>query len=128
MPDADLSPPLQSFIARYIQSVEKLEIVLLFFREPMRTRTQAEIVQLIQSSPGAINQKLDQLTAEGFVTKEPDGSYRFQPKSTTITNDVALLDEAYRHRRTKVIEAIFSRTTEELRAFSDAFKLRKETE
>jgi DNA-binding IclR family transcriptional regulator len=128
VPEKHLSPELQSFIARYIQSVEKLEILLLFFREPMRRWQPMEIFQQIQSSPTSISQKLELLVAEGFVAKDKDGYFCYEPKSTAIGTQVAKLDEAYRERRIKVIESIFSKTTEELRDFSNAFKLRKENE
>jgi DNA-binding IclR family transcriptional regulator len=128
MPDAQLSPELQRFIARHIQSVEKLEILLLFFREPTRAWQPSEIFQQIQSNAGSVSQKVDELAVEGFVVREKDGKLRFAAKSPAIQARVAALDEAYRERRIKVIESIFSKTTEELRAFSDAFKLRKENE
>lgn len=127
MPVADLSPDLQRFIARHIQSVEKLEILLLFFREPARSWPLSEILQQIQSSQSSVNQKIDSLIAEGFVTREKADTFKFQAKPALETQ-VAALDAAYRQRRIKVIEAIFSKTTEELRAFSDAFKIRKENE
>lgn len=128
MPDADLSPDLQRFIARHIQSVEKLEILLLFYRDPARSWPPSEIYQQIQSSPTSVNQKLDELVSEGFVAREKDGTFRFQPKSPALGTQVGSLNTAYRERRIKVIESIFSKTTEELRAFSNAFKLRKENE
>jgi DNA-binding IclR family transcriptional regulator len=128
MSDADLSPELQRFIARHIQSVEKLEILLLFFRESKRSWPLSEILQQIQSSQSSVNQKIDALIAEGFVTREKAGTFRFQAKAPALETQVAALDAAYRQRRIKVIEAIFSKTTEELRAFSDAFKIRKENE
>jgi len=128
MPDAELNPDLQRFIARHIQSVEKLELLLLFFREPKRTWQTSEIVQQIQSSSASVSKKLDELVAGGFVAREKDGKFRFAEKSPSIQTQVACLDQAYRQRRIKVIEGIFSKSTEELRAFSDAFKLRKENE
>jgi DNA-binding MarR family transcriptional regulator len=128
MPDAELSPDLQRFIARHIQSVEKLELLLLFFRDPTRTWHTPEIVQQIQSSAGSVSKKLDEMVASGFVAREKDGKFRFVEKSPSTQSQVAALDQAYRQRRIKVIEAIFSKSTEELRAFSDAFKLRKENE
>lgn len=128
MPEKHLSPELQSFIARYIESVEKLEILLLFFREPTRKWQSSEIFQQIQSNPASINPKLEVLVAEGFLAKEKDGHFRFQPRLTAVATQVAQLDEAYRERRIKVIESIFSKSTEELRDFSNAFKIRKENQ
>jgi hypothetical protein len=128
MADADLSPDLQRFIARHIDSVEKLEILLLFFREPLRIWPPSDVFHQIQSNAASVNQKIDQLFADGFLYKETDGGFRFQPKSAAMQAQVAALDETYRYRRIKLIEAIFSQTTEELRAFSNAFKLRKENE
>lgn len=125
MADAELSPDLHRFIARHIESVEKLEILLLFFRDPAKSWHPTEIFQIIQSSPASVNQKIGELVADGFVTRQKGDTFQFQLKSQTR---VAALDEAYRLRRIKVIEAIFSQATEELRDFSNAFKIRKETE
>lgn len=128
MPDAELSSELRRFIARHIESVEKLEILMLFFREPAKSWRPAEIFQQIQSSSASINQKVAELVTEGFVTRQKDGTFQLQLRSPGLQAQVAALDDAYRLRRIKIIEAIFSQATEELRDFSNAFKIRKETE
>ena len=128
MSDAELIEELQRFIARYIESVEKLEILLMLKRSPAKSWSVQEVYQQIQSSINSVNQKLLDLCRDGFVKRGPDERFQFSPKSKELEEKVAALGDAYQKRRIKVIELIFSSTTDELRKFADAFKLRKENE
>jgi hypothetical protein len=118
---------VQKFIARYIESVEKLEILLLLGKAPEKQWSVEQVYQAIQSSHSSVAQKLRNLTSEGFVERQ-DECYRFQPKTKELADAVGVLGAAYQTKRIKVIEAIFSKGTDELRKFADAFKLRKENE
>lgn len=124
-----LPDDLQQFIARYIDSVEKLEVVLLLAGSPDRFWTLEEVFQKIQSSQPSLTQRLRELINEGFAQRDDTGQkYRFQPRTAEIASCTVALATAYRERRIKVIEAIFSRTDDQIRRFSDAFRLRKEDE
>lgn len=119
---------LQKFIARHIESVEKLEILLLLGNSPDKAWSGQEVYQQIQSSPNSVNQKLKDLVAEGLAQREADELFRYKPKTKELAEQVRAISEAYQTRRIKVIQSIFSESTEELRKFADAFRLKKEKE
>lgn len=119
---------LQKFIARHVESVEKLEILLLIGNSPEKAWSGQEVYQQIQSSPNSVNQKLKDLVAEGLAQREASDRFRFFPKTKELAEQVRAINEAYQTRRIKVIQSIFSESTEELRKFADAFRLKKEKE
>lgn len=121
----DLTNELQHFIARYIVSIEKLETLLLLSGSPEKLWTVDEVFQKIQSSHTSVGQRLKELASEGFLVSEGD-RYRYKPKTEDLEKNTEELRGIYRTRRLKVIEAVFSKSTEQLRKFSDAFRLRKD--
>lgn len=128
MSDGEVTPALHKFIAQHIESVEKLEVLLLVQSAPDTLWTVAEVFRPIQSSLASVTQKLENLTSEGLLIMHPDGRYQYRPRTEELAKRVTELQSAYRKRRIKVIELIFSANTNDLRAFADAFKLRKEKE
>lgn len=120
----DLPAPIRDFIARHIASVEELEVLLLLHENGQREWTAAEINALLRSQEPSIAKWLATLTALGLVASA-DGRYRFAPVSEKLADDVDALATAYRERRIKVIEFIFSKPSENLLNFVRAFELRR---
>jgi len=114
-----------SFIDRHIESVEHLEILLLLASQD-RTWTAAEIFQKIQSSPASVEQRLESLVTASLLDKDAQNKFRFSPKNEQTRHIVMDLAEAYRTRRVRIIEAIYTRKTDAVRTFADAFKFRKD--
>jgi hypothetical protein len=52
--------------------------------------------------------------------------YHFAPATSELEAGVVAVAQAYLTRRVAVIEMIYARPSDNLRAFSDAFRLRKE--
>ena len=114
-----------SFVDRHIESVEHLEILLLLAAQE-RSWTGAEIFQKIQSSQASVDQRLESLVAAGLLAKDDNGQFRFAPKDEDTRKVVKDLAEAYRTRRVRIIEAIYTRKTDAVQSFADAFKFRKD--
>jgi len=126
--DRNLPDELLYFIAKYIVSVEKMEILLLLSDTPESTWNAETVFRKILSNQDSIQRWLKELAAEGFLKKSSEApEYRYQPSSPALGNGVSLLKSMYRERPTRVIEAIFSQSTDQLRKFSDAFRIRKDT-
>lgn len=113
-------------IARHIHSVEQLEILLFLQKTPGKLLTKQEVFRAIQSSETSVASSLAYFSNEGFLIKESEGTYRFAPPSPELEQACALLATAYHERRVAVIEAIYSRPSDPVRNFADAFRLRKE--
>lgn len=128
MSRAELPVKLQRFIATHVESVEKLEVLLLLFSSADKSWTAQAVYQKIQSNPQSVARRLAELKTEGFLEENKEGSFQFHPKNPELADGAAQLNTEYEQRRVKVIEAIFSNSTEQMRRFADAFRIRKESD
>ena len=117
--------PVLSFVDRHIESLEHLEILLLLAAQD-RAWTSTEIFQRIQSSQASVDHRLESLVTAGLLAKDADKRFRFSPKDEATRNIVKDLAEAYRTRRVRIIEAIYTRKSDAVRSFADAFKFKKD--
>ena len=113
------------FLLQCIDSVEQLEVLLLLHRMPEQRWSPEAVAQVLYSNPDSIARRLAGLHSNGLLTVAESSSYRYQPKSTALDETVTLLANTYRERRVAVITIIASKPMENVRAFSDAFRLRK---
>jgi hypothetical protein len=125
--DKPVPEAVDRFLARYVQSIEYLEILLLLADQPDRRFTADEIAQAIYSVSGSATRRLDRMVADRLVESfdESPRSYRFAPEDARLNGLVSQVAETYRERRVAVITLIASRPMDNVRAFSDAFRLGK---
>ena len=120
-----LSPELLAFIERYIDSVEALEILLLLKRSPQTYWAAPAIAEQLGMRPESVSKKLEDLAREGLL-RVADGTiaWRYLPANDEADRNVTALAAAYADKRVSVINAVFSRNLERLRAFSNAFRVK----
>ena len=123
-----LPAPVKQLLARHIQSVEQLEVLLLLRSQPQRAWTAAEVFEVIRSSQSSIATRLQTFTSQGFFVEENTSppTYRFAPKDQNLQAAVDQTASAYQIWRVRVIEAIFAPEADPVQSFADAFKLRKD--
>jgi predicted transcriptional regulator len=114
-----------SFVDGHIESLEHLEILLLLAAQD-KAWTAAEIFQQIQSSQASVEQRLESLVTAGLLAKDENKRFRFAPKDDETRRVVKDLADAYKSRRVRIIEAIYTRKTDAVQTFADAFKFRKD--
>jgi hypothetical protein len=119
----DITPAIDEFVARYITSIETLEVLLLLFQSKERAWTAEEVQGQIRSSVSSVTKNLRHLVTAQLVN-ENAGRFQYRSRSATIDAQIATLGEAYRSRRVSIIELIYRERVDPLRSFSDAFKLR----
>jgi hypothetical protein len=122
--DSDLPPAALDFITRYIVSIEQLEVLLAVYSEPTRDWSAREINDRLRSQEASILKWLDALVGMRVVNVAGE-RYRYAPLHEDMNRQIAALADAYRTRRIKVIEVIFSKPNESLLSFMRAFELRK---
>ena len=122
-----LPEDVRRFIVDHIHSVESLETLLLCYAGTLREITPAEISRTLYTSLEAATTRLQELHRAKLLTACDSESvkYRFNPASPDAPV-VAALETIYKMRRVSVISFIYSKPTDPLRAFSDAFRLRKD--
>ena len=127
MASEDLPPAVKQLLARYIRSVEQLEVLLLFQSQSNRSWTAPEVYEVIRSSNSSIAERLQGFTRDGFLAEEKasPSSFRYSPKSDDLRRAVEETARLYQTHRIRVIEAIFTPELDPVQSFADAFKLRK---
>jgi hypothetical protein len=123
---AAISDELQKFIARYVHSVEQLEILCLLAESPARDWQPAEVFRNIQSSQDSVAANLLYLAHERILTSTADSGYRFSPASPELGRMALNLVKTYREKRVTVVETIYKNPLDPIRNFADAFRIRKD--
>jgi hypothetical protein len=116
---------LRTFIAEHIQSVAKLEALLLLVEDPQRAWTSADAARALYIAETPTSALLRELHASGLLvaTESQPMRYRYEPKTKLLGCLVEDLARYYRERRVTVITLIHSAPVDNLRTFADAFKI-----
>jgi hypothetical protein len=122
-----LRPEVLQLIAECIDSLESLEALGLLYRSPDTFWSADAVAAQIGARPDVVAQKLQQLAGTGLLSLAKDSvAYRYAPVAASSCQGVDLLMKAFANRRVDVVNAIYSSNMERLRAFSNAFRLKKE--
>jgi hypothetical protein len=127
VPQKELSATIREFISRHVRSVEQLEILLMFQKDPDTSLTVPQVYDAILSTPQSVQRWLDDLTRSGLLQRssDTDAGYRCCPDAD-IRSQISNLAEFYRTTPVRVIEAIYKRETSAAQSFADAFKITKD--
>jgi hypothetical protein len=120
---------VRSLIARHLDSVLEVEILLLLYQTRPRAWSAEEIVQKLRIDLAFATQHLTKLCEHGLLRCDggpPAAMYAFAPASSELEAAAAALDRAYVDRRVSVIELIFAKPLDKIRSFADAFRIRRE--
>ena len=123
-----LPEDVHRFLHQNIESVEQLEVLLLLWRTPERGWTSDEVATAVYSHPSSVVRRLAMLFGQGLLREREPGCYQYAPRTADLHDTVTRLDHVYRERRVAVITLIASKPIENVRAFSDAFRIRRKKE
>lgn len=122
---SDLTPALRDLIARFFDSVESVELVMLLRRSPQTFWAPAAMAEQLGIREDVARRKLDALSRGGILAVGSEtGAFRYAPKDDDIRSGVDELAAAYAEQRVNVINTIYSANLERLRAFSNAFRVK----
>ena len=123
--EANIDQDLLRFIQAYLPSVEHLEILLLLSSSGEHWWTIRAVNDLLRSSEDSVRARLRELAAHNLIEKSPlEECYRLL-EHPRLQDLVARLKDAYKERRVRVIELIYSPKSKEITEFSRAFDFRK---
>lgn len=125
MVESQFPADVKRFILEHISSIEMLEILLFLHSQPERFFSIEQVLKEIQSSRESIEQRLDQLKNMKLVVKREGQTFQFASVPPELKDHVDALKKCYSTWRLKVIEIIYSRPSDGITLFSDAFKFRK---
>ena len=123
-----LPTDVHQFLHQNIESVEQLEVLLLLWRTPERGWTSEDVATAVYSHPSSVVRRLALLLGQGLLREREPGCFQYAPRTTDLHDTVTRLDRMYRERRVAVITLIASKPIENVRAFSDAFRIRRKKE
>jgi hypothetical protein len=123
-----LPEDVHRFLVRHIDSVEELEVLLHARQSPGRSWSAADMARELYSHPTSIEQRFQRLLGAGLLRERKAGQVQYAPRSAELDQVVARLAATYRERRVAVVSLIASKPIENVRAFSDAFRVRKRKE
>ncbi len=128
-----MAPEIPDHVARFIQdhidSVELIDVLLLLKGDGSAAWSAEEVSRRLYTSPASAANRLEALRASSIAaaTDEPSRrTYRYQPASSELARAVDDLEREYGSRRTRVINLIFSKPSDKVRTFADAFKIRED--
>jgi len=121
---------VQRFITTHIDSLEKLEVLLLLRSQSGREWTASSVSLELRITESSAAARLADLAERKLLVS--DGGtppvYRFSPASSEDVQAVTELAAVYGSRRVSVISFIFSRPLDKVRGFAEAFVLKKDKE
>lgn len=124
---ADISPQVRAFVNDHISSVAQLEVLLLLRHAADRSWSIKDLSEEFRTDPVWLNQVLHDWCERGIVEKSDDAlpAYRYRAGTPELDQAVSDLAQAYLVHRVRVTELIYSKPSGAIRAFADAFDLRK---
>jgi hypothetical protein len=116
---------VRRFIAAEIESVGQLEVLLLLRGAPDKSWTADEVARALVMQAGSATTWLEQMAGGAFVAEPVAGGYRYAPASAAVEQTIDGLAESYAKYRVAVIGLIFSKPSEGVTRFSEAFRIRR---
>lgn len=126
--DGDIPADVQSLIARHIDSVVQLELLLLLHRGSDRAWTANEIATELRIEPAWTASQLERLSARQLIrlVHAASASYRYVPATPELAGTIDRLARVYADRRVSLTALIYSKPVDTLRSFAEAFRFRKD--
>lgn len=128
MADDGIPEDVRLFVAAEIHSVEQLEVLLGLHRRPSQWLTPETVAAELRTSASSVSALMSEMAKRGLLEAEDGRGYRYRPTRPETERMVQTLDRLYGERRVTIITLIFSKPMDAVRAFSDAFRLRKDGE
>jgi hypothetical protein len=121
---------VERFILDNIHSVGQLEILLFLLETAPQQWTAEALARELRFATDSAAKRLEDLRSRGLVarTEEHEPAYRFAARDPRDDRVVRALAETYATWRVSVITLIYSKPSEPLRFFADAFKIRRKDE
>lgn len=121
------SDRLRVFLRDRLASYEQIEVVLLLRSDAARSWTAPEVAAALKTAPEPAAMRLFLLASQGLVVFEPSGIPRYRyamldGESEAVMSELAELFTAD-HEAVRALVAVPS--TDPIRSFADAFKLKK---
>src|SRR5690349_18391360 len=113
----------------HIETIDQLEILRVLGEDRAKEWDSAALAGEVQGEPQAIRAHLAAMHARGLITtmtREAGLACRFGARTPELEGMVNRLLQVYKQRPVTMIKLVYERAKDPLRAFADAFRIRKE--
>jgi DNA-binding Lrp family transcriptional regulator len=120
---------ITQFLDSNIESIDQLEILRILGEDAGKEWSVADLAQVVQAKPQAVATHLAALHSRGLVTRvgrEAEPSWRHGAATQELGARVDRLLRLYSERPVTLIKLVYAQGGNPLRAFADAFRIRKE--
>lgn len=117
------------FIDENIESIDHLEILRILSEDRERDWDQETLARQVQTKVEVIRTVAAALNARGLLvttTRSAEISCRYGPRTPELEALISRLLQVYKERPVTMIKTVYERAKDPLRAFADAFRIRKE--
>ena len=120
----NISRGLKRFIKEKIQTVLRLEILLLLHHQQTRSFTVAEVANELGFEQEDVNGQLTALETIGVVESNPGKhKYRYHPLNEALRSMVDQLAVGYSKQRVPILSVILAEHPHRTRLFAEAFRI-----
>jgi hypothetical protein len=118
---------VRRFVAANIDSVGTLEVLLLLRDQRERDWTAGDVARELRSGTDPAADRLAYLRGRGLLSDAASEkpSFRYAPSRPDIARAVDDLASCYATRRVRVISLIYSKPSDQVLTFGDAFRIRR---
>jgi hypothetical protein len=123
-----LPPEVTRLISKHIHGVSQLELLLYLHDQPTREVTPEMVAREQRMAEDQSAALLHDLHSRGLlevIDREGQRSYRYEPKRRELARQVDALAQTYPKYRHTIIQLVFSKPSEGVTNFAEAFRLRK---
>jgi hypothetical protein len=111
----------------HIDSIEKLEVLLLLRNRAERQWTASEVALELRITEASAATRLAELASSRLLVSSGEApvAYRYSPADSDDVRSISEMATTYAERRVSVITFIFTKPAERVRGFADAFLIRR---
>jgi hypothetical protein len=122
-----ITPGVRAFVRDHIRSLEQLEILLLLLKDETRSWSAEAAARELRTTTASAAARLEEMASRNLldVRIAEQIFYRYAPVSPALDAAAKETARAYKERPVAVTTAIYSQPEDEIRAFADAFRIRK---
>ena len=120
---------IRQFVARYLPSVEYLEIFIVLQRNTTRSWSAPDMSIELGIPESIAEDVLERLASDNFLAVRISNEilYRFNPATTALETSSALCADLYMRERIAMINLVMAATRGPMHDFAEAFRIKKST-
>lgn len=127
MPQSIVPAEVKAFVARYLPSVEHLEVFMLLHKNRERFWSSREVAAELRIADARASDVLERLASDNFldIKISNDLLYRFNPVNPGLDAAAGQSADYYLRERIAMINLVMTGSLDPIREFAEAFRLRR---